>query len=181
MGKYKHGEPNELLDLADVRAALAREKLNLRKKAYTFILYWLGCRRSEPLYIMKENIEEKDGSLFITIPALKGGKRGGPIELPLSYYGVDLIKEAWQKTKKAKPIFPFSAKTGYRIVKQLFPEKTPHWFRHNRVTKLRKQIDGDTVTLDDVKSFTGIKSDSTIEHYGMKTQAGIHKVSKVLD
>jgi len=75
----------------------------------------------------------------------------------------------------------FSDKTGYRIIKKLFPGKTPHWLRQNRITKLRKKIDRKGVSLDDVKSFTGIKSDSTLQRYDMKTKEVIHRVAQVLD
>jgi len=138
---------------------------------------------------MKENIEEKEGSLYITITVktdipfsrLKHGLAGGPSELPLSFYGVGLIKEAWERTRKGRKVFPFSSKTGYRLVKKLFPKKSPHWLRYNRITKLRQKIDGKKVSQDDVKSYTGIRRDSTLENYGMKTKAGIRRVAKVLE
>ncbi len=181
MGKYKHGKPNEEINLETFKRKLERSKLRLRYKAYAVLLYWIGCRRSEPLQILKEHVTEKDGALFIEIPALKGGERGGPVELSSSLYGVDFVEKVWKKTRKKRKLFPFCSMTGYRVIKSLFPKKTPHWLRHNRVTKLRRKIDGDLLTLDDVKSFTGIKSDSTIQHYGMKTTKGIHRVSKALD
>jgi len=93
----------------------------------------------------------------------------------------EAVKEVWQRTRKSRKLFLFSDKTGYRIMKKLFPGKTPHWLRHNRITKLRKKIDGKGVSLDDVKSFTGIKSDSTLQRYGMKTKEVIHRVAQVLD
>ena len=118
---------------------------------------------------------------YIDIPALKGGERGGAVELPLSLFGVSLIREIWQFTPKGTRLFRFSDKTGYRKVKKLFPKKSPHWLRHNRLTKLRKKRDRGEISTDDIKAFTGIRSDKTIEHYGMKTPQGIHKVAQVLD
>lgn len=181
MGKYKYGKPNAEIDLEDLKKALGRSYLNLVYKAYVILLYWVGCRRSEPLEIKREDVVEKDGVLYMNIPAFKGGERGGLVELPLSLFGVYLIKEVWQLTPKGAKLFCFSDKTGYRKVKKLFPRKTPHWLRHNRLTKLRAKRDIGEITTDDIKSFTGIKSDSTIERYGMKTKSGIHKVAKVLD
>ena len=180
LGKYKHGKPNKEIDVVDLKLAIDTQHLKLRHEAYAVLLYWVGCRRCEPLEILKEHVIENDGILEIVIPAKKSGERGGSLDLSLSYYGVEKIREVWIKTKKGRPLFPFSAKTGYRIVKKLFPKKTPHWFRHNRVTKLRKKL-GNELTIDEIKSFTGIRRDTTIQNYGMKTKAGIHKVSQHLE
>jgi len=193
MGKYKHGKPDEEIDRADLEKKLLNCRLPLRQKAYIVLLYWLGCRRKEPMAILKEDVEEKEGSLFISIhfrkddqgnriPFSRGkrGQAGGPSELPLKLFGVDLIKDVWQKTRKGKLLFPFSDVTGYRAVKKLWPKKTPHWLRYNRVTKLRKMLGRET-TIDGIKSFTGIKRDTTIQNYGLKTKADIHKIADLLE
>lgn len=193
MGKYNFGKPDSEIDLSMFQAALEKSKLSLRQRAYLIVLYWLGCRRSEPLVILKEDIEERDSSLFISIhyrkddkgerilfSRAKRGQAGGPTELPLTNYGINLIKEAWQKTKSHKKVFPFSDKTGYRAVQKVFPHKTPHWFRYNRVTKLRKRL-GQDITIDGIKSFTGIRRDTTIQNYGLKTKADIHKIAGILE
>ena len=36
------------------------------------------------------------------------------------------------------------------------------------------------LSTDDIKSWTGIRRDTTIEHYGMITKKGIHKISNIL-
>jgi len=193
LGKYKHGKPDEEINRIDLEEKITKSDLSLRQKAYIILLYWLGCRRSEPLVIFKEDIEEKNNRLFISIhyridkngeriPYSRGkwGQAGGPAELPLSNFGVELIKEVWQKTKKGKRVFPFTDKTGYRAIKKLWPKKTPHWLRYTRVTKLREKL-GTKLTIDDIKSFTGIKRDTTIQNYGLKTKAGIHKIADLLE
>jgi len=193
MGHYKFGKPDSEIDLEDFKTRLNKTKLPTRKKAYSILLYWLGCRRSEPLVIKKEDIEEREDSLYISIhyrknndnelipfSRAKRGQAGGPSELPLNLFGIDLVKQVWMKTKKGKLIFPFSDKTGYRVIKQLYPKKTPHWLRYNRITKLRKML-GDKLTIDEIKSFTGIRRDTTIQDYGLKTRAGIHKVAQILE
>jgi len=179
--KYNDGKPNEEISLQTLKKRLDRAHLAMRYKAYLILLYWIGCRRSEPLDITKKDVTEKNGSLFIVIPAFKGGERAGPVEISLAYYGLDTVKQVWIKTRKGRKLFPFCSRTGYRKFKKLFPKKTPHWLRHNRLTKLRRKRDLGEITTDDIKSFTGIKSDSTIEHYGLKTKHGIHKVAQVLD
>jgi len=193
MGKYKHGKPDEEITKEEFKEKISECALPLRQKAYLILLYWLGPRRSEPLVILKEDIEEKEGSLFISIHYRtdengerilysrgKRGQAGGPAELPLKKFGVDLVKQVWQKTKKGKRLFPFSVKTGYRAFKKLWPHKTPHWLRYNRVTKLRKKL-GTDFTIDAIKSFTGIKRDTTIQNYGLKTRADIHKIADLLE
>lgn len=183
MGKYKHGKPNREITLEEFQEALEKGPFvnPLMHKSYLAAEFWIGSRRTEPLAVLKENIREENGSLFITIPAKKHGERGGELELPLSWPGVELIKEKWQRTRQGKRIWPFETSTAYRIVKRIWPDKTPHWLRWKTVTVLRRLRDQGKVSTDDIKSWTGIKSDRTIEGYGIKSQAGIHKVSKVLN
>lgn len=190
--KYKNEilkSPNEETDLPEFQKAIETSMMNPVYKAYAILLYWLGCRRSEPLFILKENIEETEDALYIDITVnpdvpysrLKDGLAAGPVEVPLNLYGVTLVRDVWRFTSKGARIFRFSDKTGYRIIKRLLPGKSPHWLRHNRITKLRKKRDRGEITTDNIKSFTGIRRDSTIERYGMKTEKGIHKVAQVLD
>ena len=195
MGRYKFGKPNEEIELEDLQEKLAKSKLSKLKKAYIVLLYWFGYRRSEPLKLLKEDIEEKQNVLFISVhwnrdipfSRAKRGQAGYSMKLPLSYFGAEWVKEVWHKTRKGRNVFGFSDDTGYRAVKTIFPHKTPHWLRHNRVTKVRRQIgsvkgkDGKIVSLDDAKSFTGIKSDKTMATYGMKTEEGIDRIVDLLD
>ena len=186
---YKFGKPNEETDLEDFKKRLGKSKLPKRQKAYLVLLYWLGCRRSEPLFLKEGDVERKDDSFFIAITVregqpyshLKRGQAGGPSEIPVSAFGMSIFGEIWSKTRKKRRIFPFSDSTGYRALKKLWPRRSPHWLRYNRVTKLRRKVSQGKVTIDDVKSFTGIKRDSTIENYGLKTKAGIHKIAGELD
>ena len=193
MGKYKDGKPDEEIMFQDFRDKVSNCDLPLGQKAYVVMLYWLGCRRSEPLVILKEDVEEKDGSLFVSIHYRvddkgerirysrgKRGQAGGAVELPLTRFGVSLIEEVWHRTKRGKRLFTFSDKTGYRAIKKLWPKKTPHWLRYTRITKLRKKL-GNELTIDAIKSFTGIRRDTTIQNYGLKTRADIHKIAGLLD
>jgi len=193
MGKYKYGKPDEEISLDTFKQKLEASGLSQRKKAYLILLYWLGCRKSEPLVLRKEDLELKDNNLYVSInyrrnkdgeiilfSRAKRGQAGGPSELNLNLYGVPLVVEVWRRTKRNRKVFGFSDDTGYRAVQKLFPRKTPHHFRYNRITKLRKKL-GDTLTIDEIKSFTGIRRDTTIQDYGLKTRAGIHKVAQQLD
>lgn len=194
MGKYNDGRPDQETNLVELQEKISKSSLPPIQKAYVILLYWLGCRRSEPLKILKEDIEEKDNKLFISIhyrkdkatgerilySRAKRGQAGGPIELDLASYGLDIVKETWAKTKPTRKVFSFSDKTGYRAFKKLWPHRTPHWLRYNRVTKLRKRL-GSDMTIDDIKSFTGIRRDTTIQNYGLKTKASIHKIAGMLE
>jgi integrase len=183
MGKYKHGKPNKEITLEEFQEALDSKKFAdpLMHRSYLAVLFWIGARRSEPLNMVKEDIREEEGSLLLKIRALKHGERGGEVELPLSWPGVQFIKERWMKTRATRKLWPFTYQTAYRIVKRIWPERTPHWLRWKTVTVMRRLRDQGKISTDDIKSWTGIKSDRTIEGYGIKSQAGIHKVSQVLN
>jgi integrase len=196
MGKYKFGKPNMEIEPSELRELLTKDELfhfhaykpqTIQKalvlqKSYVAILYWVGARRSEPLEVVKEDItlnENKDG-LLIDIPAFKGGLRSGSIELPFTWVGVDLIYERWQQIRHGQKMWPFTSMTGYRIVKGLWPTRSPHWLRHNLLTKMRSLVDSGQLDKDSIKSYTGIRSDRTIESYGMQTEEKSRKVTKVL-
>ncbi len=185
--KYKNGVPSEEITEDQFAQALEKTKFPspLRDRSYLTCLFWIGARKTEPLEMKKEDIrleyeDAEEEILLLKIPAKKFGHRGGEIQLSLSWLGVELIKQQWIKTKKGKRIWRFSAQTGWRIVHRAFPGKSPHFLRYRVITRLRKLKDEKVISLDDIKSWTGLKRDSSIEHYGLKTQAGIHKISEVL-
>ncbi len=181
--KYKNGKPDQEITEEEFLAALTSKLFvePLRDKSYLAITFWIGSRKTEALEIFKENIHEEGASLFVKIPAKKHGQRGGEIELLLNWPGVDLIKQQWQQTRKGRKIWPISPKTAERIIKRVWPDKTPHWLRYRVITRLRRLRDQQKISTDDIKSYTGIRRDSTIESYGLKTQAGIHKISNLLN
>ena len=135
---------------------------------------------TEPLEIKKEDVTLEGCSLFLRVPAKKHGERGGLIELPLSWIGVEIIKKCWEQTRPGRKLWPFKTSTAYKIIKRIWPARSPHWLRHNVVTKLRKLRDEKKIDTDAIKSWTGIKADRTIESYGMKTQQKIHSVAEVM-
>ena len=191
-GKYKYGKPKEEISLGDLKRAVEHGEFKkpLLHKSYLVFIYWIGARRNEPIPnpdknypgVLKEDVEVRGESLFIkNLPAFKRGERAEEIEIPLSRYGVNLIVERWKKTWRGKPLWPFSTSTAYRIIKRIWPEKTPHHLRYNRVTKMRKLRDRKKIFTDDIKSVTGIKSDATIQRYGLRTKEGAHRVAVVMD
>ncbi|MCK4385644.1 MAG: hypothetical protein KAW52_05205 [candidate division Zixibacteria bacterium] len=181
--KYKYGKPDEPITKADLEKALEDGYFAspLKHKSYLVITALIGSRKTEALEILKEDIRQSGDSLFVDIPAKKHGYRGGKIELPLNWLGMDLVLRQWMKTRKGRKIWSFSPQTAWRIVKRVFPKKSPHHLRWTVITELREMKDARLITTDEIKSWTGIKRDSTIEGYGLKTQAGIHRVSQILD
>lgn len=180
--KYKYGKPDEPITKADLERALKHGHFAdpLKHKSYLVITALIGSRKTEALEIFKEDIRKGGSSLFVRIPAKKHGARGGEIELPLNWLGMDLVHQQWMKTRKGKRVWNFSPQTAWRIVKRVFPKKSPHHLRWTVITELRALKDSRMITIDEIKSWTGIRRDSTIEGYGLKTQAGIHKISEVL-
>lgn len=228
MGRYKHGKPDSFIDL-DYLGKRLKNIRELAYQSYVVLLFYVGCRRSEPLKpvkrtryvwqlyipkvhgnlnqykkrekrgkreqnyvynrviytpetgVKKKDVKIEENSLFIQIPALKGGVKEKPNELFLSWEFVDLIQRQYERVKqKNRYLWNFTPETGYNIITKHFSKKTPHWFRHNRVTRLRALRDEGVITTDDIKAVTGIQSDSTIEGYGMKTEEGIHKVAEAM-
>jgi len=181
--KYKYGKPDEPITKADLERALKNGHFvsPLKHKSYLVITALIGSRKTEALEIFKEDIRQDGDSLFVKIPAKKRGHRGGEIELPLSWLGMNLVYQQWKKTRKEKRIWNFSSQTAWRIVKRVFPKKSPHHLRWTVLTELREMKDARLITTDEIKSWTGIKRDATIEGYGLKTQAGIHRIKENMD
>lgn len=69
-------------------------------------------------------------------------------------------------------IFTFSRTTAWRLVKKIFPELYPHYFRMNRITKTADQFGDSTVY-----HLFGITA-SSIDHYRGKVD--IKRVGKAL-
>lgn len=179
--KYQFGKPDQPITKAMLQEALEKGKFTdpLAHKSYLMISALIGSRKTEALEIRKEDMHLEGSSLYVKIPAKKHGARGGELELPLTWMGMDLILLQWRKTRKGKKVWRFSPSTAWRIVKRIFPNMSPHWLRWTVITELRALKDERKITTDEIKSWTGIKRDSTIEGYGLKTQAGIHKISEI--
>lgn len=181
--KYKYGKPDEPISKVDLEHALKEGHFAspLKHKSYLVITALIGSRKTEALEIFREDIRHSGDSLFVKIPAKKHGQRGGELELPLSWPGMDLVHQQWQRTRAGKKVWRMSPSTAWRIVKRVFPKKSPHHLRWTVITELRAAKDERLITTDEIKSWTGIKRDATIEGYGLKTQAGIHRISEILD
>ncbi len=107
----------------------AIEALPIARQAFLTILFLAGCRVSEALALTSDDIHRGRDTVYIQFFRLKGSKQTDPSELP-RVRALD-----WLCDQKGK-LFSFSRSTAGRIVKKVFPNLYPHYFRMNRVTKV---------------------------------------------
>ena len=181
--KYQFGKPNEPITPEDLRLAIQEGYFAkpLPHKSYLILTVHIGSRKGELLECVKEDFDFQDEVLILDVPAFKWGERAaGGLDIPLSWFGMDIVRAQWKKARKGKRVWRFSRKTAWRIFKRVFPKKSPHHARWTFITAAREAKDRGELSTDDIKAWTGIKRDSTIEGYGLKTQAGVHKVSQAM-
>jgi len=129
------------------------------EKAYLMFLFFVGCRVSESIAVTSDDITATKETIYVQIHRLKGSQQTDPNEIPNE--GV----LQWITEQKGR-IFPFSRFAARRIVKKVFPELYPHYFRLNRITKTSMEFDDPTVynlfgicaqTIDSYRGKTDIK------------------------
>lgn len=150
MPKYKK-KITRPLDYDEFKAVVD-QMYNIRDRAFLTLLFFSGCRISEIIALTPDDITCTKNSIFVQIHRLKGSKQIDPIEIPRAdalHYLCGLEDDP----------FPFSRSTGYRLVKRVFPDLYPHYFRMNRVTKILEKFG-----VVAVHNTFGL-SLNTIEHY----------------
>lgn len=187
-GKYKN-YPDRQISRQDFLKALKGKQLSSghkprfvkpsRDKAYLTVLFFMGPRKLEPTVMSKENVVLTKKYLVMLMPVFKGGERAGPIKLKRDKPGVEYVIKQWQRTKKGKQIFRFSASTAYRIVTRALGV-CPHWLRHNFITIVQRNMPGNPTAVDEkIMSFTGHKSRSSLDHYRIKSDQDITEIAEV--
>ena len=141
------------------------EELPTNKQAFLTLLFFSGCRVSEALALTPNDINCTPDTIYIQFFRLKGSKQTDPTPLPKAE---SLLWLCEQKEE----LFSFHRTTAYRLVKKVFPNLYPHYFRMNRITKISEDF-GDAF----VYSFVGICAQS-IDHYRGKVD--IKKVGQAL-
>jgi len=139
--------------------------LPIARQAFVTILFFAGCRISEALALTSNDISCTPDTIYINFLRLKGSKQTDPIPLPKA----DAL--LWLCDQEGD-LFSFCRKTGYNIVKAVFPNLYPHYFRMNRIVKISDEF-GDAT----VYSYVGITA-SSIDHYRGKVD--IKRVGKAL-
>jgi len=156
-------------------------------QALLALFYWTGLRKTEVLGrreiryeakvgvkigkshpgLLKEDMRIEEDRLYVFSigdKVLKHGKREAPLVLPLTLPFVDLIVGQWRNTKPQQRVFPIEYITFWRICKRVDPKFTPHFFRHNRVTKFSANP---KLSLADICAWTGM-SPQTVSTYMMR-------------
>lgn len=139
--------------------------LPIDRQAFLSVLFFAGCRVSEALALTSDDISCTADTVFIQFFRLKGSKQTDPQELPRA----DAL--LWVCEQEGK-LFSFCRTTAYLLVKKVFPDLYPHYFRMNRITKT-DILFGDAT----VYHIFGISANS-IDHYRGKVD--IKRVGKAL-
>lgn len=130
--------------------------LTVMEKAYIIFLFFVGCRVSESIAVTSDDITFTQDTIYVQIHRLKGSKKTDPTEIPNQGVLTWIIEQEGR-------IFPFSRFTAYRLIKKVFPDLYPHYFRLNRITKTAEKFSDSTVY-----NLFGISATS-IDHYRGKT------------
>ena len=156
-----------LMDYKEFRKAIYDEEHNLpiMKQALLSVLFFAGCRVSEALALSANDINCTEDIVFVQFFRLKGSKQTDPQELPRT----DAL--SWLCGQEGK-LFSFGRMTAYRLIKKVFPNLYPHYFRMNRIVKTSERFGDPTVY-----SLLGISA-SAIDHYRGKVD--IKKVGRAL-
>lgn len=110
------------------------------KRAFLEILFWSGRRVSEVLLLTNRDMDIVKTSIFLNLWHLKKHKykRGDKKGQSKNYKRVQQIPYTpflIPITSIEGLIFPHGRKWGYRVVKAVFPDLYPHYFRLNRGTQ----------------------------------------------
>ena len=135
------------------------------RQAFLSILFFSAVRVSEALAVTSNDITCTEKTIFVQFTRLKGSKQTDPTPLPR------IGALHWLCYQEGK-LFSFCRKTAYNLVKKVFPDLYPHFFRQNRIIKIGEKFGDPTVY-----SFVGICAQS-IDHYRGKVD--IKKVGKAM-
>jgi hypothetical protein len=156
-------------------------------QGYLTFLYYTGCRCSEGLKILANQFRRTPEILYVDVffPAeqvkrikkpsgkvlrvktgetvyerLKHSKKTEPLEIPTNAPFVEYIIDSYIERKPEQRVWPYCRKTGFNIVKRVFPEGYPHYLRLSRITNFL--LAG--FTLPEILSWTGLNA-STVNNY----------------
>lgn len=150
----------------------ALEKGHFVRKAHKGLLaliYYTGIRRTEAIRSVKDQfVLNENEIIYDVLTRLKHGKHTPPLVLPLSLYGIDIIKECVENTKPEKRVWPYSDRTVYNIVNRAL-NTYPHHLRLSRITDFFLR----NYNIVQVKTWTGL-SLNALEYY-----VGIADITKM--
>ena len=164
--------------------AAAKKRLTREAQAFFWLLYYVGCRKSELYERTVGDCQVTKTHFILDVFRKKGSAQVDPIEIPLWFPGMDVVCEQLERSRKRKSIrklierwdhgkritsrvkakwlFPHVAsRWAQHIVKEVLGSKYyPHFLRLNRITEI---CSDPTANLTRIKSFSGIKSTRIIE------------------
>ena len=190
MGRYKHGKQKEIIPYPEIVERMKQATANgleLEKRAYFWILYYCGVRKSEAYERTIDDVVVTDESIILDFhKRKKGGETVTPLEIPRFFVGMDdLVKQhkamserkpytksvyvreshKWVKQSiKGKWLFPkIQSSSAWYVIKKILGENYyPHFLRLNRISEICLEPSANMVR---VKSFTGIKTARIIDAY----------------
>lgn len=109
------------------------------KRAFLEALFWSARRVSEVLLLEQHDLTLAEGILFANIWHLKKhkykkGKFAGKSKNYKRVQEIPMTRYLYPLLDRPGKVFPFSRQTGWRIVKDAFPQLYPHYFRLNMRT-----------------------------------------------
>jgi len=162
---YKYGKRQTPMLFTEFQKKLEQGQYEKpRHKALIILLYHTGLRISEALKLRRESFTITPKILYVEVgKRLKGSKSTPPLELPLNLPYVSFLIENVKDSARGMRVFPYDRKTGYLIVKRVFPKEYPHFFRLNLITDM---LGTEGMTIMDVRSWTGLSLVSLEKYAG---------------
>lgn len=185
--KYKHGKQEHPISFKDFQERIERAHLAPEDEGYLWLLYYTGCRKSEAYERVAEDVQVTGEHWIVDFhQRKKHGALVDPLEIPRSWPGVEILvglteraaasrpwgkavfyyenKERKFKIQRAHWLFPNIQSTkAWELIKQVLGEEFyPHFLRLNRLTEIGSDPEASLIRL---KSFSGIRSVSSLEHY----------------
>lgn len=189
MPRYKAGKQTEHLTFQEIQEKVQAAAHSVTKEALAFfwLLYYVGCRKSEAYERTVEDCQLTETQLIIDFhQRKKGSAEVPPIEIPRWFPGVEIIceqlerarkkrtsKKLMEKTRKgirsteykrARWLFPHvQSRWAQHIVKRILGDQYyPHFLRLNRISEICSNPEAN---IEMIKSWSGIKSIRVIESY----------------
>jgi len=157
-------------------------------QALIALFYWTGLRKTEVLGrkpieyrvkagvrqgkshpgLLKEDFQVQKDALYVYSVGemvLKHGDRQAPLVISLKLPYAPLIKQQWEKTEPGHRVFNIPYIMFWRICKKIDPKFTPHFFRHNRITKFCGNPD---LSLSEICAWSGL-SPETVAGYMLQS------------
>jgi integrase len=129
--------------------------LSTKHLSFLALIYWSGVRITEALNLEPNDFVHYPNHIEVRITRLKGSKQTENLVFPLKLAYVNDIVWQVKNTNDECKIWDFNRKTGYNIVKRVFPNLYPHFFRLNRITDIIRKHG-----LSGAKTYTGLTLNS---------------------